>query len=1781
MLRGFTFRSSANRVQQDSKTSRRGSLPLRAAIRSCVEQLESRTLLSSYVIHISVDGLRPDAITTLGAADAPNFYRLRNEGAFTDNARADYDVTETLPNHTTQLTARPVLGTNGHSVSFNSDPGTTIHQSKGAYVPSVFDVVSDNGLRTGLYASKDKFAFFDRSWNEVNGALDTIGVDNGRDKIDQYTFNDSSQLLTGEFVADMSAEPFHYSLLHWRDPDTAGHASGWMSTAYLNAVKAMDGLLGQVLSLVTTNPTLAGKTNIVLTADHGGVGTGHGDEWLPEVYTLPFHAWGPDVTAGADLYQLNPASRTNPGTSRLDSSVDPQPIRHGDAANLALDLLGLGPVPTSLFNVQQDLSVRAPMASLIEPQDGGTNDMDPAPGSVKVNNAQPVFSVKVSAAGLGVNDTSVTASTVRMTKDGMSFTGYAFGYDGATDTIALTPTSGSFGTGSYEIHLSADSDKISDLDGYVMAATTLHINIDPSVVVEQTVSFEQGVSGYAGTVDTQLSENAPSTNNATLASLSVDNDDPSGSNKDTQVLLRFDAIFGTSAGQIPIGATISSATLELQITNVGSSINLHRMLRSWSATDTWNTLNAGVQADGVEALATADVSTGAIGATGKRSIDVTASLAAWLANPAGNLGWVLLPTGGDGVDFYSSEGTTRPRLVVQYIPGGTPTANGDAYSVAEDGTLNVAAPGVLANDSDPDADALTAVLVEGPANGGVTLNTNGSFSYIPNADFAGTDTFTYHAFDGISCSSPATVTITVNQVNDAPVAANDNYATNEDIALIVAAPGVLINDTDADGSALTATLVIGPTSGTLTFNPDGTFTYTPTLNFSGDDSFTYKVSDGVLTSEATVTLTINSVNDAPVAVDDTYAAIEDTGLSVTAAGVLTNDTDVEGNALTAVLVSGPANGSLTLNADGSFTYTPKPNFHGADSFTYQASDGSALGNVATVTLNVAAVNDDAPVAVNDNYSVDENAILTIAVPGVLANDSDPDGQTLSVTIESEPSHGAVNLSADGSFSYTPAAGYDGPDSFTYSASDGALSSNVATVTIDVKRTNAAPVATDDTYATLEDTPLSISAPGVLANDSDGDSDPLTAVLVAGPSNGTLTVNADGSFSYNPNANFNGLDSFTYQASDGLALSNVTTVTLSVAAGNDAPVAVDDSASMLEGGTINGVSVLANDSDVDGDVLTAELATLPAHGTLSFSSDGTYTYTPAAGFTGTDNFTYIARDAHGAGSSPAMVTLTVSPLGTDDVAITESTTFGTASGMSGVSSSDNIYETIVEQVYGGKKHRLSHMWEFNVTGGNKVTFYLEAHHNSNVENFSFNYSLDRAVWTSMLTVTKRTDDDSYQAFNLPASTAGRIWVQVVDTNGSDNSRDTIYIDHMFIRSLSTNPLPAVSIVATDTDASEAGGNAGLFTVTRTGDTSAPLVVDYSIGGAATNGDDYDALTGRIEIPAGSASATFSMNPIDDALDEGDETVIISLLSSSAYAVAGSSATATIVDDDVVLTAPADPSNLAAVAVSATQINLTWSDNSANEDGFRIERSIDGTNFTVLATVGADTASYSDLTVAASTTYQYRVQAHNTAGLSTFSDIASATTPAAGDTTAPSTPAGLTAIGTTADSISLSWTASTDNVGVTGYEIWRNGALLGTTTGTSYIDSGLAASTTYSYYVKAFDAANNVSGASNTADATTHAISNAPAAPSNLTGSKTQRTRAKLTWLDNSTDETAFYVYSSRDGVNWIQHATVAARNNSGGTVQYTTGSLALGTWYFRVSAVNDSGESFSNVVTVTV
>jgi hypothetical protein len=323
-----------------------------------------------HVIHISVDGLRPDAVTKHDPSDLPHFYRLRAEGAYTDNARTDVDFGNTLPNHMAQLTGRGVLGPRGHNWTDNRDPGAeeTLHARKGSYVTSVFDIVHDHGLRTGAYVSKSKFSLLDQSYGSDHGAPDTTGADDGRDKIDVFVYESNTDRLVEHFVDDLRGDPPAYAFLHLRDPDTQGHRWGWRLSGwhpYMGAVRKMDDLLGEILDTIDRSPHLAGNTVVILTADHGGSGHSHGAE-EPDHYTVPFYVWGTGVPSG-DLYALNTDRRGEPGTGRPSFDASLQPIRNGSVANLALGLMGLDAVPGSTINVARRMRVAPDGADGTEP----------------------------------------------------------------------------------------------------------------------------------------------------------------------------------------------------------------------------------------------------------------------------------------------------------------------------------------------------------------------------------------------------------------------------------------------------------------------------------------------------------------------------------------------------------------------------------------------------------------------------------------------------------------------------------------------------------------------------------------------------------------------------------------------------------------------------------------------------------------------------------------------------------------------------------------------------------------------------------------------------------------------------------------------------------------------------------------------------------------------------------------------------------------------------------------------------------------------------------------------------------------------------------------------------------------------------------------------------------------------------------------------------------------------------------------------------------------------
>ncbi|XGV98850.1 MAG: Ig-like domain-containing protein [Leptolyngbya sp. BL-A-14] len=570
-----------------------------------------------------------------------------------------------------------------------------------------------------------------------------------------------------------------------------------------------------------------------------------------------------------------------------------------------------------------------------------------------------------------------------------------------------------------------------------------------------------------------------------------------------------------------------------------------------------------------------------------------------------------------------------------------PIANTDSYSTTRNTALIVSGQGVLTNDTDPQNIALTANLLTTPTSGSVVFNSNGTFTYTPNANFVGTDSFTYQASDGISNSSPATVNLTITAPPAlSPTAVADVFTLTQNSTFTTG--NVLTNDTDPNGLSLTAQLGTAPTHGSLTLNSNGTFTYIPTTTFAGTDSFTYLASDasGAAPSTATVSLSVTALP--PVAAADSFTIAQNS--TFTTGNVLTNDTDPSNLSLTAQLVSNPSHGSLTLNSNGTFTYIPTTAFAGTDSFTYVAKDATGTSGTTTVSLTVTAL---PPLAVADNFTLTQNSTFTTG--NVLANDTDPSNLSLTAQLVSNPSHGSLTLNSNGTFTYIPTTAFAGTDSFTYVAKDATGTSGTTTVSLTVNA--LPPVAVADNFTLLQNSTFTTG--NVLTNDTDPSNLSLTAQLVSNPSHGSVTLNSNGTFTYIPTTAFAGTDSFTYVAKDATGTSGTTTVSLTVNA--LPPIAVADTFTLLQNSTFTTGNVLTNDTDPSNLSLTAQLGSAPTHGSLTLNSNGTFTYIPTTGYTGTDSFTYVTTDASGAAPSTATVSLTVNAVAQSPTAVADTFT----------------------------------------------------------------------------------------------------------------------------------------------------------------------------------------------------------------------------------------------------------------------------------------------------------------------------------------------------------------------------------------------------------------------------------------------------------------------------------------------------------------------------------------------
>ncbi|HHC6537334.1 TPA: tandem-95 repeat protein [Vibrio parahaemolyticus] len=485
---------------------------------------------------------------------------------------------------------------------------------------------------------------------------------------------------------------------------------------------------------------------------------------------------------------------------------------------------------------------------------------------------------------------------------------------------------------------------------------------------------------------------------------------------------------------------------------------------------------------------------------------------------------------------------------------------------------------VLGNDTFEGDDKVVSLDTNnGPANGTVSVNPDGSVTYTPNDNYHGTDSFTYIVTSG-GVSESTTVRVDVTPVNDAPVAKDDIATTQEDTAVTI---DVLPNDTDVDGDKLSIQSASVPEAQGKVEIVDGKLVFTPAENFNGDAEITYTVTDGALTDQATVKVTVNAVNDTPVVesnIADQALAEDFTPYTIDLNTAFSDVDNVDGELTFSV--SGNSNIQVAI-VNGIATITPTADWNGSETLTFTATDPSGESISQTVNFTVAPVAD----IVADSVTVVED---TPTIIKVLGNDTfEGDDKVVSLDTNNGPANGTVSINPDGSVTYTPNDNYHGTDSFTYIVTSGGVSEST-TVSVDVTPVNDAPVAKDDIATTQEDTVVTID---VLPNDTDVDGDKLSIQSATVPEAQGKVEIVDGKLVFTPAENFNGDAEITYTVTDG-QLTDEAKVTVTVNPVNDAPTIKVDAVESITEDAVNTDTVVATltvrDTDTPEDQLTVSL-----------------------------------------------------------------------------------------------------------------------------------------------------------------------------------------------------------------------------------------------------------------------------------------------------------------------------------------------------------------------------------------------------------------------------------------------------------------------------------------------------------------------------------------------------------------------------------------------------------------
>lgn len=550
-----------------------------------------------------------------------------------------------------------------------------------------------------------------------------------------------------------------------------------------------------------------------------------------------------------------------------------------------------------------------------------------------------------------------------------------------------------------------------------------------------------------------------------------------------------------------------------------------------------------------------------------------------------------------------------------------PVAIHDSVLTEEDTSVEITLVG-----SDVDGDDLTYSIVDSPPNGILGAISSDRIIYTPNTDYLGSDSFTFRVNDGELDSNTATISITVSEVNDPPVLDPVGNKVVDELANLT----FTVTATDPDSSVIYG-LIDAPIGATINSNT-GVFNFTPTeLQGPGEYVLTITASDNFKTDSEQITITVNEVNGDPHALDGFISTNEDTAQMIILSAT---DFDLPANDLTYSIVDSPSHGTVYLFGKEA-TYAPSGDYNGPDSFTFKVNDESVDSNAATITITVNPVN-DAPEAENDSVSVDEDTDLIVAKSILLVNDSDIDGDELNIVGTDNPVNGSVSIVGD-DVKFIPNTDFNGAASFDYTISDGALT-DTGTVFVTVNPINDPPTASNGFVSTNEDTAVTIVLSG---NDIDGDG--LEYSIVSSSSDGALGSISGSEVVYTPNTDYNGVDSFTFEVNDGVADSDIATVTVTVNPVNDAPEAGNDSGTTPEDIPlfIDTSTLLSNDTDIDGDTLLIISVENPTNGLVELL-ESIIVFTPSVNFNGAASFDYTISDGNG-GIDVATVDINVVPV----------------------------------------------------------------------------------------------------------------------------------------------------------------------------------------------------------------------------------------------------------------------------------------------------------------------------------------------------------------------------------------------------------------------------------------------------------------------------------------------------------------------------------------------------------